>query len=325
MTEQIIEAGSIAELRTKGITEISAAIGVFDGVHAGHRHLLSVLTDLAQRTDSVPAAVTFSPHPRQILTPETAPALLLPPSEKIRRLHEAGAAAVVTIPFTKEFAALSPKAFIEECLRGNGIGLRGLCVGKAWRFGAKGAGDTSFLEELSGNDGFLFSAVEELILDGETVSSSTIRAAAASGNFKKASRYLTKPYEIYGTVVHGYGIAGSKLKTPTANIRTEYGVLPPNGVYAAFVRADGVRHPAVVNIGSAPTFQSYGDPALRRVEAHLLDGEADLYGKNLVLQPVSGLRPEQKFLNINELQKQIRQDCQSALNILQGKDALHEQ
>ncbi len=317
MTEQF---QSIAALREKGISAISAAIGVFDGVHAGHRHLLSVLTDLAERTDSLPVAVTFAPHPRQILAPETAPPLLLPPEEKNKRLRDAGAKAIVTIPFTKDFAGLPPVRFIEECLRGSGIELRALCVGKAWRFGAKGAGDTSLLTELAKNDGFLFSAVEELIRDGETVSSSAVRAAAAEGNLEKASQYLTKPYALYGTVVHGYGIAGSKLQTPTANIRVDYGVIPPNGVYAAFVMTDGASCPAVVNIGAAPTFQSYGQTGLRRVEAHLLSGGGDLYGKMLTLQPVARLRAEQKFAGVEELQSQIRKDCADAVRILTGKE-----
>ncbi len=314
------EYSSIAGMRAGGITAISAAIGVFDGVHAGHRHLLSVLTELAAETQSVPVAVTFSPHPRQVLAPDYAPPLLLPPAEKIRRLAGAGAQAVVTIPFTKEFAALPPEQFIEECLRGNGIELRALCVGKDWRFGANGAGNTDLLAALAEKDGFLFSAVPELQWEDGIISSSAIRAAAASGCLEKASRYLTEPYAVYGTVVHGYGVAGSRLQTPTANLQVEYGVIPPDGVYAAIAETDGTCRHAVVNIGAAPTFRSYGQTGLRRVEVHLLHGGGDLYGRNMILRPVAYLRPEQRFPNQDELRKQIQLDCKTAAEILQEKE-----
>ena len=318
MTETArIIVDSVDALSSHGISAISAAIGVFDGVHAGHRRLLAELMATAAATDSTPVAVTFSPHPRQVLFPDTAPALLLSPDEKYERLFSCGVKAVVVIPFTREFAALSPDRFITECLCSHSVSLKGICVGKAWRFGAGGTGNSDTLTEIAKNDGFLFKPVDEVVMDGGTVSSSTIRQAASNGDFEKASRYLTMPYAISGVVVHGFGVAGKDLKTPTANIDVKYGVIPPSGVYAAYVVTDGVRHPAVVNIGSAPTFASYGQTGLCRVEAHLLDEvQGDLYDRTLSLEPVKYLRPEQAFPSPESLKEQIGKDCQSALDLL---------
>lgn len=320
--EKTIQTSAIDALKHHGIHRISVAIGVFDGVHAGHRKLLDELMKIADSTDSVPVAVTFSPHPRQVLQPESAPALLLPTEEKLNRLTECGVKAVVTIPFTTDFATKSPEAFIADCLESDGIELCGVCVGKKWRFGAHGAGDTDLLARIARDRGFVFVPVEEVVLDDETVSSSSIRKAAAAGDLEKATRFLCRPYAIYGTVVHGQGVAGKKLDAPTANLKIDYGVLPPAGVYAASVifPDDGnSRHPAVVNIGSAPTFDSYGVRDLLRVEAHLLEGGFDLYEKQIVLEPVQFIRPEQKFESIDALKVQIVRDITETKNILQKK------
>ncbi|MBO5959200.1 MAG: riboflavin biosynthesis protein RibF [Lentisphaeria bacterium] len=323
MTEKsIIQTDSIDALKAYGIDRISVAIGVFDGVHAGHRKLLTELQMIAAATDSIPVAVTFSPHPRQILSPENAPALLLPPDEKCRRLTESGVRAVVTIPFTREFAGRQPTEFISGTLECDGITLCGLCVGKKWRFGAGGSGDTRLLGEIAKECGFRFVPVDEVHDGPETVSSSSIRAAAAAGDLTKAARYLCRPYMLFGPVVHGEGVAGKKLDAPTANIKVEYGVLPPPGVYAAWlVLSDGTdRHPAVVNIGSSPTFDSYGRKDLMRVEAHLLDGGRDLYGEYAGLELVSYLRAEQRFATIDGLKRQILMDIEATWNILKRKE-----
>ncbi len=310
----------IDALKKYGISRISVAIGVFDGVHAGHRKLLACLQEMASQTASTPVAVTFSPHPRQIIQPGSAPALLLPNDEKIRRLADHGAEAIVTIPFTAAFAALEPEAFITETLKCDGITLCGICVGKKWRFGAGGRGNAGLMTELALRHNFIFSPVDEVEIGGETVSSSAIRAAAAAGDLEKASRFLCAPYALYGSVIHGEHIASAKLQAPTANLDLKAGVLPPKGVYAALVRLENHRHKAVINIGSSPTFDSYGKKDLVRVEAHLLDCQAELYGKNISIEPVRFLRQEQRFTSPEELKKQIRKDIEHTAAALAEKE-----
>ena len=313
----------IDALKKYGISRISVAIGVFDGVHAGHRKLLTQLCEIADRTASTPVAVTFSPHPRQILQPESAPALLLPNDEKIRRLTENGARAIVTIPFTRDFAAKAPEDFIADCLKSDGITLCGVCVGKKWRFGAGGRGNARLLTELASRHNFTFSPVDEVEIGGETVSSSSIRAAAAAGDLEKAARFLCAPHAIYGSVIHGEHVASTKLQTPTANLDLQAGVLPPNGVYAARVHLEGKQYNAVVNIGSAPTFDSYGKKDLVRVEAHLLNSNVELYGKNITIEPVRFLRQEQCFASPDELKEQIRKDIVHTTAALAEKEKMN--
>lgn len=325
MTDKnIICVDRIDALKEYGISRISVAIGVFDGVHAGHRKLLAQLREIADRTASTPVAVTFSPHPRQILQPETAPALLLPNDEKIRRLTDHGAQAIVTIPFTHDFAAKEPEDFIADCLKSDGITLCGVCVGKKWRFGAGGRGNAGLLTELANRHNFTFSPVDEVEIEGETVSSSAIRAAAAAGDLEKATRFLCAPYAIYGSVIHGEHVASTKLHTPTANLDLQAGVLPPNGVYAALVLLENHPYKAVINIGSAPTFDSYGKKNLVRVEAHLLDSDLELYGKNIAIEPVRFLRLEQRFASPEELKEQIRKDIEHTAAALAGKEKIHD-
>ncbi len=311
---------SVQELEAFGLTDLSIAIGVFDGVHIGHQKLLKELLRLSSETSSTPVAITFYPHPRQVLMPDNPPPLLLPPEEKYRRLRQFGVAAVVAIPFDEKFAALSPERFIVECLYSKNIRLQGVCVGKHWRFGAGGSGNTALLEEMSKSHSFHFSPVDEVEIDGETVSSTAIRFAVSKGDLAKASLYLGTPYVIYGKVVHGYGVAGKELNCPTANMDIQYGVLPPRGVYAARLSIEDGKSglAAVVNVGTAPTFHSYGKQECIRTEVHLLDGTYDLYGKNVVLEPVAFLRAEQYFSSAVNLRKQIERDIQQAMSILKG-------
>ncbi len=234
-----IQCHSLDDLKQASISRISLAIGVFDGVHLGHQKLLDVLVKQAERTDSVPVAMTFFPHPRQILTPDSPPALLLPPREKIRLLQEHGVKAVVTLPFTRNFSQMPPEQFLAYCLTCKGIVLKNLCVGSHWRFGAGGQGDTAYLGRVAAEKKFDFHPVPELELNGETVSSSAIRKAVLTADLQKAALFLGHPYTLYGVVEHGKQLAGKELEHPTANLRTEYGVLPPCGVYACRAYIDG--------------------------------------------------------------------------------------
>ena len=320
--ELAVFAETISRLKEKGLDPVVVAMGVFDGVHLGHGKLLQELAVMAQKLSAHPVAVTFFPHPRSVLSPEKAPLLLLPPAEKIRLLKENGAEEVVTLPFTKEFSLLSPEEFLDRFLFGQGVDVRGICVGKNWRFGRGGKGDTSFLEKEAEKRSFLFKAVEELRLkeNGRVISSSAIRENIAAGRLAEAEAMLGRPYRLCGTVEEGYHVAGNVLGTPTANLRLEYGVLPPLGVYAARVETGNKTFPAAMNVGVAPTFEKEYGKISPRVELHLLSRpEGPLYGKYVSAEIVSFIRKERKFDSPELLKEQIGKDISEIGKVLAEK------
>ena len=228
---KVLEVSSIEELSNYGISSVAVAVGVFDGVHLGHRKLLTELLNVAKMYHAVPVAMTFYPHPRELVNSRSAPQLLLPVEEKIRMLGQCGAEAVISIHFTKEFAAQAPDEFIESCLFSGGVEVKGLCVGQKWRFGAGASGDSVFLERKAREKGFAFVPVDELRTpEGMIISSTAIRKALAEGNLDLAAFMLGRNYSLFGTVEEGYHNATRKLDSPTANLHMMAGILPPNGV-----------------------------------------------------------------------------------------------
>ena len=309
-----------AGLADCGIRDVVFAIGTFDGLHRGHVAVVQTMLDESRRLNASPAVLTFHPHPRAVLTPDNPPSLLMSRERKLSILASLGVRAVVTLPFTKEFAALSPGAFLSRCLLSGQVRVRGVCAGSLWRFGAHGAGDVAFLRKRAAELGFVCRAVPE-IRDGHGIVSSTkIREALAAGDVAFAAHCLGRRPAVSGVVVSGYGVAGSTLHCATANLDVRCGMLPANGVYAAFAVVGDERFPAVVNIGVAPTFDSYGNGGRVRVEAHLLtDGAPDLYGKEMALGFAARIRGERKFGSPEELAAHIPED------ILLARAALNEQ
>ena len=309
----------IKDLASSGITRAAVAIGVFDGVHRGHQKLLTELLTVASQLDAEPIVMTFYPHPRSVLS-KNPPTLLYPPEEKVRLLRRYGVKAVITVKFTRQFAALTPERFLEESVFAGTVPIPAVCVGKHWRFGAKAAGDAAFLERTAADRHFRFIAVDELCMDdGQIVSSTAIREAVRTGELDKAVRMLGRRYSLSGTVEHGYCNAAEKLQTPTANLQIRDGVLPPCGVYAAIAHLSDDEHfAAAVNIGTAPTFrEEYGDIA-PRVEVHLLNGfQGDLYGRAMRLELAGFVRKERKFPDIPSLKKQINTDIEQIRRMLE--------
>ena len=287
-------------------------IGVFDGVHLGHRRIIAELCKMGRECDAEPVAVTFFPHPRAILCPASPPRLLLPPEERLRRLHAAGAKRVAVIDFSSAAAATPPEIFLDELLNSLGT-VRGVCVGEHWRFGLEGKGDTAFLAREMARRGIRFEAVPEVRIGGDIVSSSGIRDATAAGELAEATNMLGALPCLYGEVEAGSGVAGTQLHAPTANLKVEFGVLPPDGVYATRCEVEGGSFAAVTNIGFSPTF---GGTAERRVESHLIGFSGDIYRKKLTVKLVSRLRGEKKFTAVADLEKQIREDREKALELL---------
>ncbi len=287
-------------------------IGVFDGVHLGHRRIISEVVEMGRRTRALPVAVTFVPHPREVLGCPPPPRLLMPPEERLRRLREAGAAGVGIIDFSQSIAQTSPAEFV-EALMATHPPVRGICVGAHWRFGRGGAGDTAFLAGELKRRGVAFKAIPELRIGNEIVSSSMIRDAIAAGDLRLASSMLGSSPKLYGTVECGHRLAGRVLHAPTANLHVEFGVLPPDGVYAVRAVAGGKVFPAVANIGLSPTF---GDGNGRRVETHIPDFSGDLYRQKLEVEIVAKLRDEKRFTAPAELEAQIRADIVNAMRLL---------
>lgn len=310
---------SIAGLRRCGVEKAALAVGTFDGVHLGHGKVLESLLDLSREHGAAPVVMTFDPHPRAVVNPEKAPPLLISPEEKLRLFAERGVAAAVVVPFSKSFAALPAREFLARCLGGS-VEIAGICVGESWKFGVYGAGNAALLKEEAERCGFEFRPTPELKIDGRIVSSTLIRSLIQQGDVKEAARFLGRPCSLEGVVERGFGVAHGVLDCPTANLAVEWGVIPSNGVYAANALLEGTRFPAVVAIGSAPTFQSYGQKNLIRVEAHLLEeGDFQLYGTRMSLEFAQRIRSERAFPDPEQLKSRIRMDMEEASRILLEK------
>jgi riboflavin kinase/FMN adenylyltransferase len=279
-------------------------IGTFDGVHLGHRSLLSRARGRARELGVSTLAVTFEPLPAMVLRPERFLGRLCTPEEKLDRLYDGGADEVVTLEFSRDFSQQSP----EEFLAALGAAARPVevLVGEAFALGKDRAGNVARLGEIAGRLGFVVRAVPRLT-DGETViSSSVIREAITEGDVRRAWRYLGRPFRVSGPVVHGAHF-GRTIGYPTAN------VVPPrelvglaDGIYASFaILPDGRGpRPAMTYVGSRPTVNT-GD---RLIETHLLDFSADLYGRELQVDVVERLRADEQFATVEAMVAQLRLD-----------------
>ncbi|MFA6569141.1 MAG: riboflavin biosynthesis protein RibF [Victivallales bacterium] len=311
-----INVSSLESLAQHGIGRVSVAIGVFDGVHTGHRLLLGELVRIARETGSIPAVLTFYPHPRQVLYPDEPLLLLVSQEKKIELINSFGIKTVITFPFTKEFAEADAETFLGDCLYSPDVKLCGICVGRKWRFGAGGKGNINTLDSFSKKENIRFSAVEELSLKGHLVSSTAIRRAVTGGLLETAMQMLGRPYSLVGKVGHGESIGAKVLDCPTANLSVSHGVIPPKGVYAGYAVFNGVRYPSAISIGTAPTFK-HRDPERLLIEAHIMDGfDGSIYDRNLEIEFVEYLRPERCFSSVETLKGQIKEDIGKIRGIL---------
>jgi riboflavin kinase/FMN adenylyltransferase len=284
------------------------AIGVFDGVHLGHQAVLKRARDDAQRLGGTAAAVTFDPHPVRVLRPEAAPRLLTATAHKLRLIRAQGIAHTLLLRFDLEFASTPPANFIRR-LAAATRPLREICVGHAWSFGAKRAGNLQLLEALGKELGFAEVGVPAVEVDGEIVSSTLIRQAVETGDLTRAARLLGRDYTILGTVVKGQQL-GRTLGFPTANLAAHNEQFPPDGVYAIQAQVRGEPRRGVANIGVRPTLsQPTGE---RLVEVHLFDFAASIYGDDIEVAFGRFLRPEQKFTSLEGLRAQIQRDVAAA-------------
>lgn len=270
------------------------AIGTFDGVHVGHREVIG-------DADTV---LTFQPHPQQVIHPEAAPKLIMPFAVKRDVIDGLGVEELVVIPFDREFASIDPVEFCERILIGQ-LGATHVSVGENFRFGAKAKGTP---ELLGSREEFETRVVPLIEVDGETVSSTRIRALVSAGEVDDAARCLGAPFMLEGEVVSG-DRRGRTLGFPTANLVPDDALIcPGHGVYAAF--ADG--RPAAVSIGVRPTFET-GRGVL--IETYIIDHEEDLYGKVLRVAFAKRLRGEKRFADTDELVAQMRRDVEEAREV----------
>ncbi len=311
---KMINVSSLTALSEYNIRRIVIAIGVFDGVHCGHQLLLDNLTKMAKQHKAEPIAVTFYPHPREVIGIQPAPSLLIPPEKKNLLLHKYGVSAVVTIPFTQEFSEMNPDDFIHNCLKTNNIELCGICVGSNWRFGANGTGNVKDLAAFAAQEHFDFMPVDELVINSEMTSSTLIRRAISTGLLDKAEQMLGWRYSLSGVVEKGHNVATGELDCPTANLNFKYGIIPPDGVYAARAIFAGKKYAAAVNIGISPTYNRISDRN-RRIEVHLIDFSGEIYGKPLEIELVDYLREERSYPSAIELKEQIMHDIEQIKNL----------
>ena len=291
-----------------GGRKVSVAIGMFDGVHLGHQQLVRQALADAEQHEGMAVVVTFDRHPNTIVAPDRVPPLIYSQPQKLRAIASLGADFTVVIPFTKEFSAQPADEFVRS-LTSRLAPVHSICVGSSFVFGHRRSGNVALLQELGRELNFLVRGIAAVSLDNEVVSSTRIRDTVRAGELDRASQMLGREYALSGTIIRGDDL-GKKLGFPTANLDVEGRLVPPSGVYAAHAYVNGARHRAAVNIGIRPTLGS-ATPQLR-VEAHLLDFNGDLYGKELELTFVEKLRDERKFASVEELRAQIARDVTEA-------------
>ena len=275
------------------------AVGEFDGVHLGHREVIS-------GADTV---LTFEPHPRTVVAPDSAPKLLTSLDIKADLIASLGVDELVVIPFDGARMAQTAQDFIDQELVGR-LGAERVSVGENFRFGHRARGDVALLRE---QEGFETRVAQLVELDGEIISSTHIRGLVAAGDVAAAARFLAAPFQMRGTIAHG-DKRGRTLGFPTANLVPDPQlVVPDHGIYACRAEVDGSAHVAAVNVGVRPTFKT-GRGLL--VEAFLLDFDGDIYGRELRLEFLERLRGERRFDDVDALVEQMAADVEQTRRVV---------
>ncbi|HET8614402.1 MAG TPA: bifunctional riboflavin kinase/FAD synthetase [Actinomycetales bacterium] len=296
-------------------------LGNFDGVHAGHRAVLGEVVTRARAVGGRAVAITFDPHPLQVLHPDRAPALITSLRQRLELMASTGLDAVLVMEFTRELATWSPREFVERVLVAT-LGARTVVVGRDTRFGHRNSGDVGTLQALGAELGFAVEVLGDRHPESadRRWSSSWVRELLLGGDVADAAAVLARPHRLAGTVVHG-DHRGRELGFPTANLGEPVeGLVPADGVYAGWMLrrtlpdSDPDRMlPAAVSIGTNPTF----DGESRRVEAYVLDRtDLDLYGEPVALELVERLRPTERFDSVEALVAQMRDDVEACRRVL---------
>lgn len=293
---------------TAGFEPSAITIGKFDGVHAGHRHLLRTVVAAARERRIIPSVLTFDRHPASVVAPDRAPRPLNTVEARCSRIAEAGIEQILVLPFTPDLARMTPEEFAITCLR-DSMRARLVLVGGNFRFGHKQAGNPEVLRELGQKYGFDTRLVEAYRMRGRVVSTSEVREALTQGNVSLAGRLLERPYSIAGEVVRGHGI-GSKQTVPTLNLAPPAEVLPADGVYITRTHENVLSRSwnSITNIGVRPTF----DGAARTIETFLLDPLTGSTPSRIRVEFLRRVRAERKFESPDALKQQILKDVARA-------------
>ena len=287
-------------------------LGVFDGLHLGHQLIIERVVARARAAAAVPTVITFDPHPRAVLHPESAPPLLQTFDQKVEAFGVLGVEQAIVIRFTREFASRSAEEFLRDVVYER-LQAREAYLGRGFAFGRGREGDINLLRKVSRELGFFADEVPEVRLRGQRISSSRIRELLAEGRVNLARRMLGRPYGVEGRVVRG-AERGRTLGFPTANLRPVNRVIPRGGVYVTATLIDGVWRRSVTNVGVRPTFESAGEPS---VETFVMDWRGDLYGDVVRVRFLHRLRGERRFNSADELKRQIDADAARARKFFQ--------
>lgn len=284
-------------------------LGVFDGLHLGHQLIMQTVAERAKAANAVPTAITFDPHPRAVLHPESAPPLLQTLDQRLANFEVLGIEQAIVIPFSREFASLPAEDFLSGTVHDR-LHAREVYLGKGFAFGKGRGGNIELLRKMSRELGFVADEVPEVRLRGQRISSSRIRQRLSEGRVNLARRMLGRPYGVEGVIIRG-NRRGHTIGFPTANLKPHNRVIPKFGVYATATLVDGTWRRSITNIGVRPTFEQDADPS---IETYIFDLDQDLYGDVLRVRFLHRIRDERKFSGIDELKAQIEKDTRRALN-----------
>lgn len=308
MIQSTIRVEKLSEIQEQHPTFV--AIGSFDGVHLGHQAVLQAMVTAAQKAEARTAVLTFFPHPQRVIQQLTEPYYLGTLDDRVTLLAQQGIDLVITHPFNHTVRQTRAATFVDELCRH--LDMRQLWGGN-FALGYQREGDIPFLRKLGEERGYTVHQVETMVLwQGERVSSSRIRRSLLEGDMAEVNGCLGRPYCVSGTVVEGKKL-GRTIGFPTANVDFwDEQLLPANGVYATYAWLDEERHLAATNVGVRPTVS--GNAVT--VEAHLLDFDADIYGRTLRLEFINHIRPEMKFAGLEALKAQIAADVAKVRTLL---------
>lgn len=295
----------------KNYPETVLTIGNYDGVHLGHQKILAQVIQKAKEIQGTSIVMTFDPHPVKVLAPERDIRLLTTSEEKTRLIEAAGIDVLLFINFNREFAGMLPDDFVQTVLVEK-LRVREIIVGTNYTFGKQKKGTIDLLRRRGEKYGFEVKAVRQVMVHGNIVSSSAIRSLLLKGAVAEAANYLGRPYSIEGKVIKGKGRGQSLLHVPTANITSPVETAPREGVYAVRIGLKGKMYDGVANIGKNPTF---GNQEVS-YEVHIFNFSGNLLGRDLRMYFIDRIRGERAFPDVDKLVTQIRQDMDTAREIL---------
>ena len=294
------------DLRPPHLVHPVIGLGNFDGLHRGHLKIIERVKRGALERGGSAMAMTFDPHPPRVVRPDKAPPLLMTKAQKLDALHRAGIQCVAVINFTHELSRWDPETFVRQVLV-EWLRVAEVWVGANFLFGRDRTGNFSLLRTLGQRYGFRAEKIDPVRYKEFVVSSTRVRRLVSEGRMDEAGGLLGHPYYLDGTVVEGRR-KGRELGFPTANLRTENELVPPDGVYATTLSVEGVVHAGVTNIGVRPTFGE----SERTIETHILKFAGDLYGRHVRVGFVQRLRDERRFDDVDALRAQIEADQRRA-------------